>query len=78
MKAPAQLLGQIDQRGLGGVVHPEAGLVTQPAMEALLITEPPCSPIHAVAARLVHSSGAHRFTSKVLRELGVVLVDTGP
>src|SRR6476619_6851967 len=34
-------------------------------MEAMLITEPPCSPIQASVASAVHSSGAHRLTSKV-------------
>jgi hypothetical protein len=37
-----------------------------PPMEAVLMTAPPCSPIHIFAASPVHCTGAHRFTSKAL------------
>src|ERR1700742_851974 len=36
-----------------------------PPMDAVLTTAPPCSAIHALTASEVHSSGAHRLTSKV-------------
>lgn len=35
-------------------------------MEAVLTIDPPCSPIHDLTASEVHSSGAHRLTSKIL------------
>src|SRR5271157_708079 len=37
-----------------------------PPMDAVLSTAPPCSAIQALTASEVHSSGAHRLTSKVL------------
>src|SRR5246127_2172857 len=36
-----------------------------PPMDAGLTTAPPCSAIHALTASEVHSSGAHKLTSKV-------------
>ena len=45
---------------------PIAGDWCMPPMEAVLTTEPPCSPIHDLTTSEVHSNGAHRLTSKIL------------